>query len=137
MTKVNAIVFLAALTSAQCLAQYSEMYGRCFEKALTQHALHVCANEEAVRTDTQLNELYQKILAQSKGKSALLVKVRTLERIWITYRDAYIDAMYPADDKQLEYGTSFPTEVDLLRVRLTKQHIAILQVFAQATPWAY
>jgi uncharacterized protein YecT (DUF1311 family) len=45
----------------------------------------------------------------------------------MTYRDAYIDAMYPAKDKQAEYGSMFPMEVDLLAAKLTRQQIGALQ----------
>ena len=41
-------------------------------------------------------------------------------------RDAYTEAMYPAKDKQSEYGTSFPMEVDLLSAKLSRQQINAL-----------
>ena len=49
------------------------------------------------------------------------------------YRDAYIDAMFPAKDKQVAYGSIFPTEVDLLRFKLTQQQIIGLAPIVDTT----
>jgi hypothetical protein len=37
------------------------------------------------------------------------------------------EAMWPADNKQSEYGSIYPMDVDLLWVTLTRQQIATLQ----------
>jgi hypothetical protein len=38
-----------------------------------------------------------------------------------------MEAMYPAPDKQSEYGSIYPTEADLLRAELTMQQIKALK----------
>jgi uncharacterized protein YecT (DUF1311 family) len=48
-----------------------------------------------------------------------VAKIKAAERAWITYRDAYMDATYPAKDKQAEYGPIYPMEANLLRAKLT------------------
>ena len=118
---------LTVVGSIASIAQYSEQYSRCLNKANTQTAMHVCANEEALRVDAELNDTYQKLLSAVGNQSAAVKKIRATERAWIAYRDTYIDAMYPAQDKQAAYGSIFPMEVDLLRARLTKQQIGALK----------
>ena len=97
------------------------------DKATTQLAMHVCASEEATRVDAELNDTYQKLLAVARKEPGAVEKIRTAERAWITYRDAYEDAVYPAKDKQASYGSIFPMEANLLRAHLTRQQIDALK----------
>jgi hypothetical protein len=39
--------------------------------------------------------------------------------------------LYPATDKQAEYGSMFPMEWDLFRAELTQQHVAALRSILQ------
>jgi len=54
-----------------------------------------------------------------------LRRFKAAERAWIAYRDAYMGAMYPAKDKQAEYGSIYPMEADLLRAKLTQRHDSV------------
>jgi len=109
------------------LAQNTEQYSKCIHNANTQTAMRVCANEEALRIDAELNDTYRQLLSAAGKQSAAVEKLRAAERAWVTYRDAYIAAMYPAQDKQAVYGSLFAMEVDLLRAKLTKQQVVALK----------
>jgi hypothetical protein len=37
-----------------------------------------------------------------------------------------MEAMYPAEDKQAEYGSVYPMEADLLRAKLTQRQVTAL-----------
>jgi len=89
--------------------------------------MNACANQEAARADADLNDVYRKLLSKAANQPEAMAKIRAAERAWLNYRDAYIDAMYPAKDKQAEYGSVYPMEVDLLRAKLTVQQIAALR----------
>ena len=39
--------------------------------------------------------------------------------------------MYPAKNKQAEYGSIYPMEADLLRAKLTQQQVAALKELQQ------
>ena len=95
--------------------------------ANTQTAMHVCASEEAQRVDAELNDTYRMLLSVAGRRPAAVEKIEIAERAWITYRDAYIEAMYPAEDKLAEYGSIFLTEANLLRSQLTRQQIVALK----------
>jgi hypothetical protein len=66
-------------------------------------------------------------LAASQNQPAAAAKVKAAESAWIAYRDAYLDAMFPAEDKQGVYGSIFPTKVDLHRASLARQQIVALK----------
>ena len=126
-----AVVLFAAVSSLPCFAQDSAQYRACSEKAMTQHEMHVCANEEAIRVDAELNDVYRKLVSKAASEPGAVAKVKTAEKAWIAYKDAYVDAMYPANDKQAAYGSIFPMEVDLLIAKLTRQQIGALQELLQ------
>ena len=125
------IVLLLALNALPCPDQNSEQYRACSAKATTQADMNTCANQEATRTDVELNRIYAKLLSAAASQPEAVAKIKTAERAWIAYRDAYIEAMYPAKDKQAEYGSVFPMEVDLLRAKLTQQQIQALTELLQ------
>ena len=119
------IVFL--LASLPGLAQDSAQYRACNKKAKTQAEMNACASEEAARADAELNEVYRKLLSQAASQEEAAAKIKAAERAWIAYRDAYMDAMYPAKNKQAEYGSIYPMEADLLRTKLTQRQVMALK----------
>ncbi len=123
------IVFL--LVSLPSLAQDSAQYRACNDKAKTQMEMNACASQEAARSDAELNEVYRKLLSQAASQQEAVAKIKAAERAWVAYRDAYMDAMYPAKDKQAEYGSIYPMEADLLRAKLTQQQVVALKELLQ------
>jgi uncharacterized protein YecT (DUF1311 family) len=108
-------------------SQDSEQFKACNAKAQTQTDMNACAGAEADRIDAKLNTLYRQVLAKSAGEQNTVAKIKASERAWLGYRDAYVEATYPANDKQAEYGSMYGMDVALLRARLTQQHLADLQ----------
>jgi uncharacterized protein YecT (DUF1311 family) len=125
--KCAAIVLFAAFTVYPCLAQYSDDYRACNDKANTQAEMNACASEEAARAAGELNEIYALLLSKAASQPEAVAKIKAAERAWIAYRDAYEDAMYPAENKQIEYGSIYPLEANLLRARLTRRQAAALK----------
>lgn len=120
-----AIAFLVA--SVPALAQDSAQYRTCNDKAKTQGEMNACASEEAARVDAELNTVYRNLLSKAASQPGAVAKIKASERAWITFRDAYMDAMYPAKDKQAEYGSVYPMDADLVKARLTRQQVAALE----------
>jgi uncharacterized protein YecT (DUF1311 family) len=128
--KCLGMTLLMVVVSGSVRGQESAEYRACSDGARTQAAMNVCASDEAARADKQLNEVYRTLLQRTTDTTAA-TKIKSAERAWIAYRDAYIDAMYPAENKQAEYGSEYPMEVDLLRAKLTRIQIAALQDLSQ------
>src|ERR1700727_3218190 len=118
--KYLAIIFAGALAAGAASAQTSKEYSACSAKANTQIAMNACASAEATREDKELNSVYAEVLVKAAAKPEYAEKVKAAERAWVAYRDAYIEAMYPAKDKQTEYGSMYPLDVALLRAKLTR-----------------
>ena len=125
------LLILFLLASLPGLAQDSAQYRTCNEKAKTQMEMNACASEESARADAELNEVYRKVLAEAGKQEEAVAKIKAAERAWIAYRDAYMDAMYPAKNKQAEYGSIYPMEADLLRAKLTQRQVTALKELLQ------
>ena len=121
-----AVFFLIALIPIPSFCQNSKEYRACNEKAKTASEMNACAHEEAARVDAKLDAVYAKVLSQAESDPVGLAKIKTTEKDWIAYRDAYISAMFPAAHKITEYGAMYPMKVDLLRAKMTHQQIAAL-----------
>ena len=122
------IVIVMILIGCRCYCQDSAEFAACVDKSTqTQSELNMCASDEAARADSELNSAYTGWLAQIEGDSLAIAKLREAEKAWLRYRDAYIEAVYPAKDKQLTYGTIYPMDVDLLSAKLTREHLAALR----------
>lgn len=122
---LTAVLLLLAASFA--FPQNSAQYQACTEKAKAQPDLNACARQEADRVDAKLNKLYAQLLAKAASDPNGIAKIKAAERAWISYRDAYLEATYPAKDKQLEYGSEYLTDVALLQAKLTQQHMADLE----------
>lgn len=81
--KFLVIVFYVALNSFPCLAQDSEQYRTCNEKAKTQTETNACANEKAVRADAELSNVYRTLLSKAASQPEAVAKIKTAERAWI------------------------------------------------------
>ena len=121
------VVLLMTVISFACFAQDSAEYRACSDKANTQSEMTACASDEAARVDAKLNTTYRALLARVASQPEALAKIKAAERAWIAYRDAYIEATYPAKDKATEYGSIYPLDVTLLRAKLTRRQVAALE----------
>jgi uncharacterized protein YecT (DUF1311 family) len=125
-----ATTLLLVVVSGSVYAQESPTYRACSDGVKTQAAMNACASDEAASADAQLNDVYRTLL-QKTTDTTTATKIKVSERAWIAYRDAYLDAMYPAENKQAEYGSAYPMEIALLRAKLTQIQIAALKDLSQ------
>ena len=93
--------------------------------------MNACASDEAARVDSELNQVYHKLLSQAASQPEAAAKIKAAQRAWIAYHDAYVEAMYPAKDKQAEYGSIYPMEADLLLAKLTQRQGTALKELQQ------
>jgi uncharacterized protein YecT (DUF1311 family) len=116
------------------LGQNSVQFHACGNTANTQAELNRCASEEAKRADIRLNEAYARVLSKLSKDAKATARIKAMERAWVTYRDAYLSATYPAKDKQSAYGSIFPMEFDLLYATLTQRQVDSLNELLQSLP---
>lgn len=113
--------------SSPTFAQQSTSLRACNQNAKSQAELNICASKEATRAEHELHRVYNQLLAKASAQPEAVEKIKSAEQSWLNYRNAYLDAMYPATDKQAAYGTIYPMEASLLRARLTSLHISDLK----------
>ena len=131
--KYAIVALLLALSSFASFAQDSAEYRACSEKANTQAEMTACAGAEAKRVDAKLNSTYLALLAKAESQPDAVAKIKVAEKAWVAYRDAYIEATYPAKDKATatEYGSIYPLDVALLRAKLTQRQVSALEDMLQ------
>ncbi len=124
-------VAFVALVPCLVAAQDSPKFRACNAKAAAQPELNACAADEAKRVDAELNRVYRELLSKDTDDAAATEKIKKAQRAWVAYRDAYVEAMFPAEDKQAEYGSMYPMEVDQLLATLTRRQIDALKDLIQ------
>jgi uncharacterized protein YecT (DUF1311 family) len=126
------MLYAVLFSALPLFSQDSPQLKACSEKATTQLAINACASKEADRVDAKLNTAYHQLLGKAMSEENAVRKIKAAERDWIAYRDAYIEAMYPATNKRTEYGSMYAMDVALLRAKLTQQHLAEIQYLLKA-----
>jgi uncharacterized protein YecT (DUF1311 family) len=95
-------------------------------KGYTQYEMNICAGQEFKHADEELNRVYQQLLKVVENDKLATTKIKWAEQTWIVYRDAYLEAMFPAEDKQ-EYGSMYPMEYASTKAELTRTQTAALK----------
>lgn len=101
--------------------------GQCWKTATTQAEMNRCADLDARGTDADLNAVYKKLLWRLKGNDNATKKLRLAQRAWVAFRDAHLQELFPAQDKQREYGSIFPMCYAQAATAMTKERTAELR----------
>jgi uncharacterized protein YecT (DUF1311 family) len=99
----------------------------CWKTAMTQSEINQCASLDAQAADADLNRIYGELLSKLKNDSVATKKLRTAQRAWIVFRDAHLQELYPAEDKQREYGSIFPMCHAQVSAAITRERTAQLR----------
>jgi uncharacterized protein YecT (DUF1311 family) len=126
---VVAIAFLW-FCCAPGFAQNSAEYDACMNNAQAQNQMNRCASDEAARADAELNSVYRYVLAKVSGDRVATAKIVAFEKAWKVYQTSYMNAMYPAENKQ-SYGSMFPMEFDRLAAKLDRRQAGVLKEMLQ------
>jgi len=111
----------AALPAA---AQPSAQFAACQKAAKTQLAINACAGNELLLRNKQMSQIYNQLLAHAKKQPwGTAAKIQAAQKAWLAYADAYMNAEWPAPNKQAEYGSIYPMASALARAALVERHI--------------
>jgi uncharacterized protein YecT (DUF1311 family) len=120
---IAVLAFLCATADAQKHTPSKD----CLNTAQTQTGLDACAGSKAKQADDEMNRVYRQLLAKIASQPRAKAKIIASQRAWLVYRDSYMEAMYPEEDKQAAYGTIYPMEASLLLAQLTTQQTKALR----------
>jgi uncharacterized protein YecT (DUF1311 family) len=126
------LMLLALLLFGQKPSQ-DKSFADCDKTAKTQADLTECGGSDYRKADAELNRAYQLLLKKAGGDPIAVEKIKASQRAWLTFRDAQIAALYPAEDKQREYGTVFPMCADLALADLTRERTKMLEHMLKPT----
>jgi uncharacterized protein YecT (DUF1311 family) len=101
-----------------------------FAIAQTQNQMNEDAFQRYNKADLKLNNIYQTILVDYKSDTAFVKALKQAERLWVQYRDAQVEMMYPKESPGSQtsyYGSVYPMCVSEYMTSLTEDRIKILQ----------
>lgn len=89
----------------------------------TQLELDRCAADEFRQADDELNRTYAQAIASLAEQPFALAKLRAAQRLWITSRDADLEAQFPLQPGRSAFesmGSMYPMLYDFAKARLTR-----------------
>lgn len=95
----------------------------------TQLEMNQEADKNYKKADKELNLIYNKILKDYQTDTKFILKLKEAQKAWIKFRDAEMDALFPEEDKQLQYGSVFPMCWSKAITDLTNERIKKLKVW--------
>jgi uncharacterized protein YecT (DUF1311 family) len=128
---MNHLVLTVLLLVIPTSAPSQSRENPCWKTAVAQSEMNRCADRDARRADAELNRVYQELLSKNKDNANATRKLRAAQRAWLAFRDAQLQAQYPAEDKQGEYGSIYPMCYAIVATAMTKERTAQLRRMLQ------
>ena len=97
--------------------------------AQTQTVMNINSYNEYLKTDKELNKVYQQILKEYISDKLFLQKLKVSQNYWVKFRDAETEARFPEEDKKFNYGSIYPVCVNAFMAEKTKARIKELKVW--------
>jgi len=123
----------AASTPAPASTAASSTGDTCMDNAQSQAAMDQCASQSLSAADKELNQVYQQVLAKYASDKVFTAKLRTAQKAWVAFRDAELQARYPANDKQAMYGSVYPMCANNELEAMTRKRIEELRAWLKGT----
>lgn len=95
----------------------------------TQQEMNMTAKQAYIKSDKELNDVYQNILSEYKNDTLFIEKLKKSQRLWILFRDAELDMKFPKKNKGINYGSVYPMCVSYYLKSLTEQRTQTLEVW--------
>jgi uncharacterized protein YecT (DUF1311 family) len=76
--------------------------------AQTQRELNESGRHEFEAADAHLNKVYRQILDEYQRDRAFVRRLQAAQRAWVSFRDAHVQALFPAADPRRAYGSVYP-----------------------------
>jgi uncharacterized protein YecT (DUF1311 family) len=93
--------------------------------------MHVEASDLFKKADDELNLVYQEILSEYQTDSIFIKRLKEVQMVWISFRDAELEMRFPIENKQLGYGSSYPVCALNYLTELTEKRIEHLKTWTK------
>lgn len=94
---------------------------------MAQSEMNRCADLDARQADADLDRVYGELQSKLNKDEDATRKLREAQRAWLAFKDAHLQELYPAKDKQTEYGSMFPMCYSQVATAMTKERTAQLR----------
>ena len=124
------IFVIGALLSGQMAGQ--QVDHDCDKSTLSQNEINRCTDLKVDESEKNLNSIYKDLLQEIKDDELLVRQVVGAERSWLSFRDEFIQAAYPASGPHSDNGSMLPAQRGELQIQLTQehiQHLLLLKIF--------
>jgi uncharacterized protein YecT (DUF1311 family) len=116
------------LTAALCFfstALFASQFAHAADcgDAKNQMEMNACFCSEFKKTDAELNQVYQQVMAKYKADAAAIKRIKTAQIAWLAFRDANLESSFPADNHFSAAGMC----VCNLKAEMTAQRLTQLQ----------
>lgn len=99
----------------------------CFGQ--TQQEMNEEADKKYLKADKELNTTYHRILKIYSGDTAFIRKLKIAQKIWVQFRDAEMNALFPDEHQKGAYGSVFPMCWSMHLTELTKERNKRLMIW--------
>jgi uncharacterized protein YecT (DUF1311 family) len=86
------------------------------------------------KVDNELGIVYQLILKKYAKNTKFINALRASERLWIQFRDAEVNMMYPSDDPRISYGSMYSMLYYGYLEKLTQLRLKQLKLWSNPGP---
>ena len=101
--------------------------------ASSQPEMNKEAYEEFAKVETEMKEVLNEIENVYRADREFLVQLRKTQKAWGKFRNTHLDALFPKEDKQGEYGTVYTMCYWMQMRAITHDRIKQLRVWLEGT----
>ncbi len=112
----------------------AQIVKQCHQRAETQRDLNRCGGLGLRLADQELNATYQAVIEAHKEDQVFITKLRIAQRMWLQFRDAEMEAIFPHKDDPRHYGSVFPLCWSTHLATITKERTKQLRRWIDGVP---
>lgn len=94
----------------------------------TQLEMNKAEHKNFLKADKELNQVYQSILNEYKSDSIFIKNLKAAQRLWVQYRDAEMEMMYPNRGPGY-YGSIHPMCWAIYKTEITTERTKKLRMW--------
>lgn len=100
----------------------------------TQSELNLAEKHKFESIEEEMEAIYESIFSEYKGYDLFLEKLKRSQDAWKDYRELHLEALYPEEDKLVNYGSVYPMCYWIEMSQLTRIRKDELEKWLKAKP---
>ena len=100
-------------------------------RPITQLDMNIESNQEFEKMNLEMNQIINQIIDEYKYEKEFIQKLKLSQTAWEKFRDAQLEALYPAKNKRQKYGSVYPMCYSSTKAELTYKRIEQLNIWLE------